>query len=142
MYENLIKGKSILRKALNYISHARASTSKTDKTYLCDKNYDDNKTLDSTDHPTQTSTNPKKFMKLKNLKEKAFEYNKEVHSDSVSSLIADLHVEIIYLFHKISLRILGLNMEKNLQIMKSNKGKLSILTLSITLLLVYRFFSS
>ncbi len=36
---NLIKAKSILKKALVSVSDARASISKSDKTFLCDKNY-------------------------------------------------------------------------------------------------------
>jgi len=44
---------------------------------------------------------------LKNLKEKPFDPKLEkASSDSVTNLIADLHVELIFLFHKISMRLL------------------------------------
>ena len=36
---NLIKSKQILKKALDSIAEARASISKADKSFMCDKNY-------------------------------------------------------------------------------------------------------
>jgi hypothetical protein len=55
---------------------------------------------------TKSSTNPKKYERLKGLKERRFRYKKDMESDSVTSLIADLHVELIFLYYKISLRLL------------------------------------
>ena len=37
--ENLFKAQTILKKSTISISAARASISKTDKTFMCDKNY-------------------------------------------------------------------------------------------------------
>ena len=123
MTENLLKAKTILKKALNSIAHARACISKSDKTFLCDKDYDDDSVNhDAADNPTKSSTNPKKYLKLKNLKEKLFEHKKEAQSDSVSNLIADVHVELIYIFHKISMKVLGVNKESNAQNMKPKYG--------------------
>lgn len=51
-------------------------------------------------------TNSRKIEKLRNLKEKSFSYKKNFEIDSVSKLISDLHVELIFLYHKISVRIL------------------------------------
>lgn len=47
-----------------------------------------------------------KLEKFKSLKERQFKYDKNVQTDSVSNFIADLHVELIYLYHKIGLRLL------------------------------------
>ncbi len=58
------------------------------------------------DVSTKSSTNTKKYDKLKGLKERRFRYKKDMESDSVTSLIADLHVELIFLNYKISLRLL------------------------------------
>lgn len=122
VHENLLKAKIILKKALFSISQARASISKSDKTCLCDKDYGDNTTHNLDELPTKTSTCEAKYKKLKSLKEKIFAHKKESQSDSVSNLIADLHVELIYLFHKISMRLLGLNREYNLEQMKPKHG--------------------
>ena len=120
--ESLLKAKVILKKALHSISQARASISKSDKSCLCDKDYGDNAKHSLDELPTKTSTNEAKYKKLKSLKEKMFEHKKECAGDSVSNLIADLHVEMIYLFHKISMRLLGLDRENNLQTMKPKQA--------------------
>ncbi len=52
------------------------------------------------------STNSKKIEKLRNLKEKTFDPTNTSQVDSVSNLIADLHVELIFLYHKISMRLI------------------------------------
>ena len=62
------------------------------------------------------STNSKKIEKLRNLKEKNFDPN-SASQDSISNLIADLHVELIFLFHKISMRLIEYKESS-----KSNKG--------------------
>ena len=36
---NLVKSKNILSRALNSIAHARANVSRSDKTFMCDKDY-------------------------------------------------------------------------------------------------------
>lgn len=36
---NLLKSKTILSKALDSIAHARANVSRSDKTFMCDKDY-------------------------------------------------------------------------------------------------------
>ncbi|RNA15266.1 cilia- and flagella-associated 54, partial [Brachionus plicatilis] len=103
---NLIKAKYVLKKALMAISLARATVSKTDKSCLCDKDY----TLDFVELGLKTnvkaSTNTRKIEKLKNLKEKTFSFQKNIEVDSVTKLIGDLHVELIFLYHKISVRLL------------------------------------
>ena len=58
------------------------------------------------DVSTKTSTDPKKLRKLKILKDKLFDPKIESSSDSVTNLMADLHVELIFLYHKISMRLL------------------------------------
>lgn len=123
---NLVKAKLILKKALNSITSARASVSRTDKTFLCDKDYVIlsfklrinlkffkyfvNQNQDFVNIGLQTSTktptNLRKIEKLKSLKEKTFKYKSDIPTDSVSNLIADLHVELIFLYHKISVRLL------------------------------------
>lgn len=47
-----------------------------------------------------------KLEKFKSIKEKQFKYDKTVETDSVSNLIADLHVELLYVYHKIGVRLL------------------------------------
>ena len=46
------------------------------------------------------------------MKEKPFEYKKDMQSDAVSNLTADLHVELIFLYHKISMRLIEYREEK------------------------------
>ena len=36
---NLLKSKNILKKALHSIAHARAEVSRSDKSFMCDKDY-------------------------------------------------------------------------------------------------------
>jgi len=115
--DNLLKARHILAKALTSIAHARAATSKSDGTFLCDKNYDDThqqNTNDTDQHPTTAPTNPAKYLRLKNMKEKSFDYSRHTTTNSVSNLVADLHVELIYLHHKISMRVLGITRDTNL----------------------------
>jgi hypothetical protein len=52
--------------------------------------------------------------KLKQLKERSFKLTDEIQTASVSNLIADLHVELIYLFHKISIRLLDIRDSRQL----------------------------
>ncbi|CAF0930684.1 unnamed protein product [Brachionus calyciflorus] len=103
---NLLRAKQVLKKALVAVSLARATVSRPDKTFLCDKDYN----LDFVELGLKTSvkasTNTKKIEKLKNLKEKMFQYKKNFEIDSVSKLMADLHVELIFLYHKISVRLI------------------------------------
>ena len=82
---------------------------------------DEEQMQDSTENSTKAPTSPKKY--LKHLKDKPFEYKKNAQSDSVSNLIADLHVELIYLFHKISIKLIN-HKETNTASNKSNKSKL------------------
>jgi hypothetical protein len=104
---NLQKARIILNKSLSSIAAARALTSRTDKTFLCDKDYSQEApTSDTADVSTKSATSPKKYEKLKGLKERRFRYKKDMESDSVTSLIADLHVELIFLYYKVSLRML------------------------------------
>ncbi len=119
-----MKARQILSKALSSIGHARGATSKSDGTFLCDKNYDDTQNLEdsATDHPTTASTNPKKYLKLKNMKEKSFVYSHHASTNSVNNLVADLHVELIYLHHKICLRVLALNRDNNLLNIKTKQA--------------------
>ena len=56
----------------------------------------------------KTSTSLKKLEFLQAIKEKRFEYKKNVETDSVSNLIADLHVELLFIFHKVCIRLLDL----------------------------------
>lgn len=56
--------------------------------------------------PTNVSTNLKKYERLKALKEKSFNAKSSNQADSVSNLIADIHVELIFLYHKISTRLI------------------------------------
>ncbi len=44
---------------------------------------------------------------LKALKESNFVYKKDEQSDSVWNIISDLHVELIFLYNKISVKLLG-----------------------------------
>ena len=103
----MLTAKEIVKKSLTAVSIARASTSRTDKSFMCDKNYDElNSTESSMDCDVKNPTSAKKLERLKSIKEKSFEYKKSAESDSISSLIADLHVELIFLYHKLSLRLL------------------------------------
>ena len=137
---NLLKSKNILNKALDSIAHARANISRSDKTFMCDKDYvwadffsfyeiyqthlivylktQENSNL-SYDVSTKTSTNQKKIDRLKSLKEKPLKIQTNIQTDSVSNLIADLHVELIFLYHKISVRLLD---PKDNKLYQNDKG--------------------
>lgn len=52
------------------------------------------------------STDNRKIEKLKNLKEKSLIYKDNFETHSVTKLISDLHIELIFLYHKISVRLL------------------------------------
>jgi hypothetical protein len=43
---------------------------------------------------------------LKALKESIFQYKKNQQGDSIWNMISDLHVELIFLYNKISVRLL------------------------------------
>lgn len=105
---NLLKAKIILNKSMESIAAARASTSRHDKTFLCDKDYSETN-LDFSQEDfmsTRTATSTQKYEKLKAIKERPFKYKKDMESDSVNNLIGDLHVELFFLYYKISLRLL------------------------------------
>lgn len=141
---NLLKAKKILKKSLQSLANARASISKSDKSHLCDINYD----LDSVDGPI-------KLDELKSIKESVFVYKKNDQGNSVWNMISDLHVELIFLYDKISVRLLefgdlsqnnldlNTNFEKNFQTLlkdaKRNKISQSLLYLSKALYLQSSF---
>ncbi len=78
-------------------------------------------TLSPIETSTKSAANFKKLDRLKNLKEKSFKYRKDMESDSVTSLIADLHVELIFLYHKISIRLI--DYIENYKHLANSKGK-------------------
>lgn len=55
---------------------------------------------------TKSATSVYKLEKFKSIKERQFKYDRNVQTDSVSNLIADLHVELLYVYHKIGMRLL------------------------------------
>lgn len=123
---NLTKARTILKKSLDSIALARALISRADKSFLCDKEYVSELNVwllfwkiilneiylkDQTDASmrnisTKSATSAYKMEKFKSIKEKQYKYDKSVQTDSVSNLIADLHVELLYLYHKIGVRLL------------------------------------
>lgn len=52
------------------------------------------------------STDNRKIKNLKNLKEKSLIYKDNFETHSVTQLISHLHIELIFLYHKISVRLL------------------------------------
>jgi hypothetical protein len=73
----------------------------------------------SYDVSTKTSTNQKKIDRLKSLKEKPLKIQTNIQTDSVTNLIADLHVELIFLYHKISVRLID---PKDNKLYQNEKG--------------------
>lgn len=69
---------------------------------------------------TQESTSLKKIDKLRLIKEKEFNLNANTENSSISCLVADLHTELIMMYHKICVRLADYKDPKS----KSNlKGK-------------------
>ncbi len=82
----------------------------------------DEKHKSSLDVNTKSVTNSSKLEKLKSLRERPYKYPNQNHTDSAYRLNSDLHVELIFLYHKVCVRLLDSKDSKSSNNLKGKIG--------------------